>query len=145
MLDRRSQERIIQLQEVVQVLPQRMLAGLTPNPTRSVPPYVDLRRQIALTIAQEALLFPEWLPLFGTGFKELASDLVEFIAYGNKLALDRICLTIERLLYLSQAEPYHKTLPSPVFGAKKSFHKYACSSESFNSPRWVSARSIPKI
>lgn len=113
MFDRWRQERIVNLYQALQVFAERVLAGLAANGARAVSPFVDLRRQVALAIAQKALFTSERFYLCRTGFEELAADLIEFVACGDEFALNRIRLAVERLLHLAQAEPYHDALPFP--------------------------------
>jgi hypothetical protein len=112
-----------------------MLAGLACDPTRTIAPFVDLPRQISLAIPQYALLFSELFPLFGLRFQELTSDLFKFISGSDELTLDRVCLAVECLLHLAQAEPNRYAVPSLALVIQNSIFLIGCSSNASCLPR----------
>ena len=114
-----------------------MFAGLAPNGTRTVAPFVDFRRQISLAVTQDVLLLSERLTLIWFCVQKLTSKLVEFISSSNELTLDRVCLTVERLLYLTQAEADCYAVPSLAQFVQIIDLKVACSPILFCLPRRV--------
>ncbi len=102
MFDSRSNPRVFQGQQVVEVRAQQGLAGLGEDAAPAFAPQVDVIRQRLLALAQAGLFGPQRPSLVFIRLEEHAADLFQAFAGSHELALNLVRFAVERILHLAQ-------------------------------------------